>query len=378
MAILERDGAWAVKVYRGVRDRKKEYEWVGTFRFEDYGGKRAARRAAVAAEEKALGRKNRRGPVPTCDAFAEAWTEEYTIVKKGPTRGQRKSAASLRGYRDELKPFRKDPRFKRVPLDEADRRDARAYATERPRSAVVVRNMFSDAVDDGLCDTNPFSGLNLEEMRGRSDYPAITEVELHDLAACAIVEHGEKYGQVYAGHILGAGYVGWRLTEGLNLERRDFRPREREIDLRVTKFSKPRTVLLLPEAWDALKDIPRRTEHDRIFYGKRGGELTKGNHQSLWSPVRSMWWGKLSAPRRKELVDFDWHSLRHFNGHYFYIVRGFGSELAAYQLGHADPSLIEQRYGKPFQGALDRLKMAAQSPKVVPMRVAKEAQEGAG
>jgi integrase len=378
VAIIERDGAWAVKVYRGTEDGRKQYDWVGTFRFEDYGGKRAARREAAAAEERASRRKRRRGRVVTCDVFAVQWVEEYTVVKKGPTRGQPKTDATLRRYAGDLKAFREDPRFKGVPLVEVDRRDARAYATERPRSAVVVRNMFSDAVDDGLCDTNPFSGLNLEEPRGRSDYPAISEEELRDLAACAIVEHGDTYGPVYAGHILGAGYVGWRLNEGLNLERRDLRPRDREIDLRITKLSKPRTVLLLTEAWEALAAIPRQTEHDRIFYGKRGGVLTKGNHQSLWTPVRSLWWGKLSAARRRELVDFDWHSLRHFNAHYFYIVRGFGSELAAYQLGHTDPSLIEQRYGKPFQGALDRLKLAAHSPKIVPMGVAKESQGRAG
>jgi hypothetical protein len=39
-------------------------------------------------------------------------------------------------------------------------------------------------------------------------------------------------------------------------------------------------------------------------------------------------------------------------------VRGYGPELAAYQLGHTDPNLVIRRYGKPFQGALDRLKRA--------------------
>jgi hypothetical protein len=59
-----------------------------------------------------------------------------------------------------------------------------------------------------------------------------------------------------------------RLNEGLNLEHRDLRPREREVDLRVTKFSKPRTVLLLPEAWDAIRTIPRQAKHERVWYAK--------------------------------------------------------------------------------------------------------------
>jgi hypothetical protein len=104
--------------------------------------------------------------------------------------------------------------------------------------------------------------------------------------------------------------------------------------------------------------------------------LTKGNHQSLWTPVRALWWGKLSDARRRELVDFDWHSLRHFTAHFFYVVCGYGPELAAYQLGHTDPNLVIRRYGKPFQGALDRLKRASDSPRVVPLRPANQAQEG--
>lgn len=145
----------------------------------------------------------------------------------------------------------------------------------------------------------------------------------------------------------------------------------------MTKFSKPRTVLLLPEAWDAIRTIPRQAKHERVWYAKRGQPLTKGNHQSLWTPVRALWWGKLSEARRRELVDFDWHSLRHFTAHFFYVVRGYGPELAAYQLGHTDPNLVIRRYGKPFQGALDRLKRASESPRVVPLRsVDEDARKG--
>jgi hypothetical protein len=54
-----------------------------------------------------------------------------------------------------------------------------------------------------------------------------------------------------------------------------------------------------------------------------------------------------------------------------------GPELAAYQLGHTDPNLVIRRYGKPFQGALDRLKRMSDGPRVVPMRpVDDEARRG--
>lgn len=241
-------------------------------------------------------------------------------------------------------------------------------ANAHPRSAVVVRNMFSDAVDDGLIDANPSQISSSSSPRGRSQHPTITEDELQDLADCALVVLGQAYGQVYRSFILATGYIGCRLNEGLNLEHRDLRPREARGRPARHEFSKPRTVLLLPEAWDPIRTIPRQAAHDRVWYAKRGVPLTKGNHQSLWTPVRALSWGTLRDARRRELVDFDWHSLRHFTAHLFYVVRGCGPELAAYQLGHTHPNLVVRRYGKPFQGALDRLKRASDGPRVVSLQ----------
>jgi len=354
MAIVERGEAFYVKVHRG----RGRYEHVGTFRWDEHGGKRAARRAAERAEADAHERRRNRKSIETCDEFAERWPDDYPIVKHGPTRGQRKSEKTLRGYRDELKPFIRESRG--IKLADVDRPMARKFANARPRSAVVVRNMFSDAVDDGLIDANPFANLQLEQARGRSQHPTITEEELHDLADAALVVLGGAYGQVYRSFILATGYIGCRLNEGLNLEHRDLRPREREVDLRVTKFSKPRTVLLLPEAWDAIRTLPRQAKHDRVWYARRGGPLTKGNHQSLWTPVRALWWGKLDEARRRELVDFDWHSLRHFTAHFFYVVRGYGPELAAPARPHRpeprDPALRQAvpRSARPAQAGIGR------------------------
>jgi hypothetical protein len=223
MAIVERGEAFYVKVHRG----RGRYEHVGTFRWDAHGGKRAARRVAERAGADAHERRRNRKSTETCEAFAARWPDDYPIVKHGPTRGQRKSDKMLRGYRDELKPFVCE--FKGIRLADVDRPTARRYANAHPRSAVVVRNMFSDAVDDGLIDANPFANLQLEQARGRSQHPTITEDELHDLADCAVV----VLGQVYRSFILATGYVDCRLNEGLNLEYRDLRPREREIDLRA-------------------------------------------------------------------------------------------------------------------------------------------------
>jgi hypothetical protein len=37
--------------------------------------------------------------------------------------------------------------------------------------------MFSDTVYDGLIDANPFANLQLEQARGRSQHPTMTEEE---------------------------------------------------------------------------------------------------------------------------------------------------------------------------------------------------------
>jgi integrase len=367
MAVIERKASYAVRVWKGGQQT-----WIGSFNFSDYGGKKEAKRAAVQAELEA--RKTKRKTKETCDSFAKRWPDDYPIVKSGPTRGRMKSPKTIAIYRDELKVFIEQ--FKGIPLHEVDRSMARRFANAHPRSAHAVKAMFFDAHEDELVEPNPFAGLQMPASRGRSDYPAITEQELHDLADTALIEHG-SYGSVYRAFILFTGYVGCRLMEGIHVEPRDIRFGDQEVDLRITKLDKPRTVLLLPGAADAIRSMPRRIgDTETVFYSKRGKRLTKGNHQSLWTPIRSAWWAKLSEARRTELIDFDWHSLRHFCAHHIYISLNMGAELTAYQLGHADPVLVQRRYGKPFQGALERMKTMTGGP--TPLRVVQEAKENVG
>lgn len=377
MAIIERKTSYGVRIHKGGG----KFEWVGSFPFEKHGGKRKAKDAAEEAERGA--RKSRFTPrqAETCDSFAKRWLDEYTIVKQGPTRGRRKSQKTLTTYRQELQVFIEE--FKGRALKSLDRQDARRFASAHPRSAVVVRGMLSDALDDQLVAANVFQDLRLEESPGRRHHAPITEAELKALADTALTVHGDKYGPVYRSFILFTAYVGCRLEEGMNVEWRDINPAEQEVTLRVTKFDKPRTVLLRPEAIAALNAMPRRMDIPEVFYGKRGGAITKGNHQAIWTPIRATWWASLSPERRDQIAPtqgdkeqikgFVWHSLRHFTGHWLYITLGLGSELAAFQLGHSDPSLIERLYGHPFDGALDRLKRATNQPTVASIQDARGA-----
>ena len=70
--------------------------------------------------------------------------------------------------------------------------------------------------------------------------------------------------------ILFTGYVGPRNEEGCMLEWPWIDFASSEVTFKVTKFDKPRTVLLLDEAAAALRSMPRRTDPDgRVFRAKR-------------------------------------------------------------------------------------------------------------
>jgi integrase len=58
----------------------------------------------------------------------------------------------------------------------------------------------------------------------------------------------------------------------------------------------------------------------------------------------------------------DFHELRHWCGHHFYITLGFSAEEAGAQLGHKDGRQIVQTYGHGRPGALQRLHRGTERP----------------
>jgi integrase len=161
--------------------------------------------------------------------------------------------------------------------------------------------------------------------------------------------------------ILFTAYVGPRVEEGCALEWPWIDFATSEVSILKAKFDKPRTVYMRPEAAEALRSMPRRAdEHPQVFRAKRGLPFRSGSaHFCAWNPVRTAFWTTLSEQRRREIVDLDWHSLRHFCGWYFYVHLGHSDEETAYQLGHADAKLVRDLYGHGRTKALDRLKRGA-------------------
>lgn len=362
MSIVPRerqDGSTSYQVRVTVRGRRHPAETFPTLK------------EARARKAELVGARGFMGSREPCDRFAERWHDDYPIVKSGPTRGRRKGDGTNKTNRYYLKPFIE--RFKGVPLNELDRQMARPFAVAHPRSAAVARNLFADALDDGLVQTNPFASMGLEQSKGRKDHDPLRESEVLALADLAVGVH-EQYGQTFRALILMSYYVGSRLGETLGLERDQINFAESEVTFKRAKFDKTRTVLLLPEAHVALKSYVPLISTSLVFTSKTGKPLTKTNHYALWNPVRHAFWASLSEQRRRAVVDLDWHSLRHAAGYLFYVERGFTAAETAHQLGHADESLIVSLYGHGKAGALERMKAKARngmSP-VSPERVTSE------
>jgi integrase len=240
-----------------------------------------------------------------------------------------------------------------VRLGDLDRPTARAFALRHPRSAEVARNVLQDALDDGLVDTNPFSKLGTRQG-SRAHHAPLKPQEIERLGEIALKVHGPEYGPRFKALITFTAYVGPRLHEVCALEWPWIDVAREEVEFKVAKFDKPRTVYLPKEAASALRAMPRSMEGNRVFRSKRGRPLTKTSHFAIWNPVRATFLASLTEERRRELVDVDWHSLRHFTGWLFYLR--FSDELAAYQLGHSDAKLIRNLYGHGQADALERLK----------------------
>jgi integrase len=330
-------------------------------------------------EAKLISQRSRSSTEETCGSFAGRWFEDFATVKTGPTRGRPKSPGTQRTNRERLKPFMEE--FSSTRLADIDRTRALAFAGRHSSAAVVARGMFGDAVDAGLIETNPFSRLNLQEKPGRRDHEPLTVEELHDLADLAAGVHNPEYGPHLRAMILFTAYAGPRSHEACALEWPWLDFDRSEVTFKVAKFDKPRTVLLLDEAADALRSMPRRADQDpHVFRTTRGLPIRgKSSLYYGWNPVRAAFWAGLPEHRRRAIVDLDWHSLRHFTGWYFYVQLGFSDELAAYQLGHADAKLIRDLYGHGRVGALQRLKQGARV-EVRPIRATPlphAAQEGA-
>jgi integrase len=226
-----------------------------------------------------------------------------------------------------------------------------------------VRAMFKFAVLNGLIAVNPFNGLRLRGSKGRADLEVLPNEVFERLADLPPVVYGERYGMMWRAIVLLLGRVGLRPAELYGLRYTDFDFTEGVVsierqfvhtfgDYDVPKNWQSRTVVVAPEAMDAVRALPRNLDRDApMWTTKRNKRLHGGNQHYYWNPIR--------VALGMRYVGMDLYELRHFCGSYLFNDLELPAEAVAQQLGHTDGgALVMKLYGHPDE-ELQRKRVAA-------------------
>lgn len=289
---------------------------------------------------------------PSCGEFARLW-----LAQDCPRRsGRQLKSETVREYHYRLKGFIRD--FEKVALTEVARSNAFHWALEHKHDVPFVAALFAHAHDLGLIESNPFAGLGLSKGSGRRDNVPLSEVELYELADCALEVGGtewSRYAPQFRAFILFQGFTGLRPGEAFELRWKDIEGDRIRVARRLGKYGTVdtpksgvgREVLLPPPAREALSTFPRSL--DLVFRAARGGQLRRSPCFRYFDRVR----------REYGRPDLDLYDLRHFCAHQLYVRMGLPARVVATQLGHSDGgALVERLYGHGDHGAIEELEEA--------------------
>ncbi|HEV2058196.1 MAG TPA: site-specific integrase [Solirubrobacteraceae bacterium] len=301
---------------------------LGTF---DTRREAAEREAEHALSTRPTGRE-------TIESFAGRWVRDYP----------RPRLSSNTSNADRIKALMRE--LGGIRLTDLSRPMAREWALKHRWAVPAARAMYADAINDGLVDSNPFSGLRLPGSEGRRRIVALTEGELQGLAEQALKAWPDDgWAWSYRAMILFAGYVGLRPGELFALQRAnvagDLCLIERALESKSgtigpTKNGRSRTVTVPPVARDAIADLPRNAS-GLLFESPRGQMWRQPSHHHRWKVVRSM------AGR----PGLDFYELRHCAATML-LERGMTPWDVAIQLGHQDGGrLVTSLYGHPSEVA---------------------------
>lgn len=367
---FRKDGTPVYKPYVYDSSRTSSKRWLGTF--ESLGMAQAARNTA-----------NEQAPRADRELTVAELIERFLHFEgeDAPTERTRDR------YRAALKPLTK--KFGRRYATAISRPVARQWGREQPVSVTdTARTLFNWAIREELASRNPFANLRRRRPRGRSDIQVLDELELVALANVAISKWG-AYGTVIRTMILLAGYTGMRLAEIWALRWRDIdlegeivhvrwqletlstKMLKRRVDelrrrgdpcmevpggvLWRPKNTEERTIVLLPEAAEAIGDLARHISSEFLFLTNGGALFSKSKHHYYWDPVRAGF--TESLPRThwlRERIDglgpngnYDFHELRHLHSSMLANAEVVQSDNAL-QLGHRDGGeLVRRRYAHP-------------------------------
>lgn len=321
MAIKRKGDRYVVQVY----DRAaKNNRHVGTC---------DTKAEAREMEAKAKLASSRPASKVTVAEFAERWLDDYKQDVRESTRVQ---------YRRQLKAVVRE--FGHRPLVSIDRTEARRFLMDN-RSNQVACAMFSDALNEGLIQANPFANHRLPASRGRKDL----EVPTVETVAALVAEAELQWGPEIAALIQVAAYTGMRPGElhALRWGQVDFERGEIHVveslsshsgEYTLPKNGQKRTVVMLPPVRDALLRMRRGGPGELLWPSQRGGPMTASRMHYYWDPVR----------RALHMPEMAFYELRHFCASFMLNDLELPAQDVAIQLGHTDGGvLVLQRYGHP-------------------------------
>lgn len=251
-------------------------------------------------------------------------------------------------------------------MTEITRPIARRWAAENPSRLGAVRAMFSDALNDEVVQTNPFTQLRQSKGSGRKHLDVPTQQEVQALIDIAY----EKWPDwpFFGSYIATAAYTGLRIGELLALRWEDINWEQGTIsverqwnskirDYDTLKNGRPRTIVLFEQAADALRILPKDGPDGLIWRSPRGARIEPNLHFYYWAQVRERWFGTLSQERFNKLKELDFHTLRHFHASWLVDMGVPPADVAA-QLGHTDGGyLVQTLYGHLYEdNSLARIK----------------------
>lgn len=362
--IKPRNGRHVVEVYDPREKTRKQ--WVGTFDKHGPCKDRGPACCAVHAERDAKEEvEASRGRVRSNDTV-KGWNARWLDLNPRP---KPKTEAT---YREQVRAFVAEHGDKR--LRDVDVELALEWLRDHRWTHNGLRTMFSDARRAGLVDGNPFAGLQLKRSKGRKHLDVLSRDQALELADCALAawpEHryGDKGLRVWA-LIRFAAFVGMRPAEIYGLSWTDLDFREDEVNVRwqwvasakvfdTPKNGEPRTIVLLPEAREALLALPRpvgpkvkrpdgTVVEPLVFRSGRGTPISPSTQHALFNPVRAAF----GRP------GMDFYELRHHCGSYLLNDLELPQQDVAHQLGHTDGGvLVMELYGHPSATlAMQRIK----------------------
>ncbi|HEX5559472.1 MAG TPA: tyrosine-type recombinase/integrase [Gaiellales bacterium] len=350
-----RNGKWGAKInFRG-----KQY-WVGSFdTVQEWKDAEARLRASLlAAEERAIDRPGDTMPINEYAGDApDKWPRSHPDGRREVTLQNHiyMLGRFLEVYGDRL--LRGGVR----------RREARDYTNSVPNKSAIrtICAMYNDAIDDELCDQNPFARLGIKHRPGRRDIDVLSPDEVDLLCTIPLLRWPNEFGRMLSVLLRWQAETCMRPGETCALDWQSIDFERNQVIVRRSRNSlgvdtEPKVqqtrIVLPPRAKAALLKMPRL--HEKwVFTNQRGNRLLTQTLHGYWDDIRLLFTERLPdghwlRERVEAGENYDLYELRHFGATWLLEEAPFGLGLkpsdVATQMGHVDGGVrVMTLYGHP-------------------------------